>query len=197
MQTKNLPGECQHCGEPISFPADVAGTTSVCPHCRQPTELVLALPSGNDSSGRTKAIVFTVILLVILLGGIGGAVLALQRAQRMSARLQASRAREVSPASSPSSDSFAAAGFRVSPVKVEQGQGNATAYAVGSIGNLANRQRHGVRVELDLFDANGGKVGKAQDSRPTLDPNEEWQFRAMITVPRTVSAKITAITADH
>jgi len=193
MQTKSLPGECQHCGGPLVFPADEIGTTSVCRHCGQPTELRLALPPGTGSSGRAKAVGFTVILLVILLGGLGGAIWALKRAQRMSARLQAARAGSVSPMVSQSADAFAAAGFRVGPVRLEKASGSATGHAVGTIANLLNRQRLGVRVELDLLDARGDQVGVATDYQPALKPNAEWQFRAMVSEKQAVAARIVAI----
>jgi hypothetical protein len=193
MQTKKLWGECQHCGGMIEFQADVVGTTADCPHCGQPTELMLALPPETGSSGRTKAIVFAVIMVVILLGGVGGAMLALKRAQLLAAQNQQVLAPVAVQTQAKPADPLAALGFRASPVSLDKGRGTSVVYAVGTIGNLANRQRFGVRVELDLFDPNGGKVGSATDYRSTLEPNEEWRFRALVVEKKAVSAKIASI----
>lgn len=196
MQTKNLRGECQHCGGVMEFPAEAVGTTAACPHCGQPTELMLALPPESESSGRTKAIVFIVIALVILLGGLGGAVLALKRAQRLSNRQPVTAANSSTNTLAKPVDSFAAIGFRVSPVTLDKGEGSSLVYAVGMIGNLANRQRFGVRVELELRNANGIKVGNATDYRPTLELKEEWRFRALVVEKKATSAKILTIKED-
>ena len=196
MQTKKLLGECQQCGGMIEFQADAVGTMTDCPLCGQPTELMLALPSETDSSGRTKAIVFAVILLVILLGGVGGAMVALKRAQRLSAQRQQALAPVAAQTQAKPADPFAAIGFRTTPVSLDKGQGSSVVYAVGTIGNLTNRQRFGVRVELELLDATGNKVGNATDYRPTLEPNQEWRFRALVVEKKAASVKIAAIKED-
>jgi hypothetical protein len=196
MQTKKLRGECQNCGGAMEFPAEATGTTAECPHCGQATELMLALPPEAGSPMRAKAITFTVIAIVILLGGLGGTVLALKRAQRISTRQQ----QAVSPAgertASKLADPFAATGFRVSPVTLDKGKGSSVVYAVGTIGNLANHQRFGVRVELELLDAAGNKVGNATDYRATLEPKEEWRFRALVVEKNAVSARIATVKED-
>jgi hypothetical protein len=196
MPMKNLQGECQQCGRPIEFLADAVGTTTDCPHCGQPTELMLALPPEHQASGRTKAIVFTFIALVILMGGVGGTMLALNRARRMTAQQQGDRDMATPPAPSEPADALAGIGFRASPVTLDKGQGSSIVYAVGTVGNLTNRQRFGVRVEVELLDAAGDKVGSATDYRPTLEPNEEWRFRALVVEKKAVSARVAAIKED-
>ena len=79
---KFLKGECQHCGGHIEFPAEAVGTTTDCPHCGKTTDLLLAVPK-IESSVPTKAIVYTVIAIVILVGGLIGAQIALKRAKRL------------------------------------------------------------------------------------------------------------------
>ena len=81
--TKNILGECQHCGGQFEFPAEQAGLMGNCPHCGQPTELLLATPPEAESPGARKATVFIIIAVVILAGGLIGATLALKRAQRL------------------------------------------------------------------------------------------------------------------
>src|SRR5215813_4814695 len=78
---KYLKGECAHCGGPIGFPADSIGSTSNCPHCGQPTELMLARPKEEPSLPR-KTIVWTVITALILVVGLLGAIVALHIAEK-------------------------------------------------------------------------------------------------------------------
>jgi len=196
MPTKNLRGECQHCGGALEFPAEATGTTAECPHCGQLTELLLALPPETGSPLRTKAIIFAVIAVVILLAGVGGTMLALKRAQRMSARQQEALAQATAQTPPKPPDPFAAIGFRASPVTLAKGEGSSIVYALGTIENLANRQRFGVRVELELLDAAGNKVGNATDYRPTLELKEEWRFRALVVEKKAASARIVAIKED-
>lgn len=193
MQTKNLQGECQHCRGMFEFQAETAGTTAACPHCGQPTEMMPVLPADTESPMRTKAVVFTVIALVILLGELGGTLWALKRAKRISQRpAEAASASQTQPA-----DPFAAAGFRVSPVTLEKGQASSLVHAVGTITNTANRSRFGLRVELELLDDAGNRVGSATDYRATLDPNTEWRFRALVVEKKAAAAKIAAIKEDQ
>ncbi len=80
QQTKNVQGQCQQCGGPFHFPAEGIGTVINCPHCGQPTELMLARPPDEPTIPR-RAIVWTAVTVIILVGGLGGAIYALKRAQ--------------------------------------------------------------------------------------------------------------------
>ena len=170
LKIKNLRGVCQHCGGPIEFHAEAAGTTADCPHCSQPTELMLAQPPEEDSPLRTKAIVFAIIAVVILIGGLVGASIALKRAKRLRAEQGTIAAKPTEPAAR--LDPFAQNGFRVSSVSLGKGQGSSLVYAVGSIVNTTNRQRFGVKVELDLFDAAGVKVSMASDYQKVMEKGD-------------------------
>ena len=197
MQTKKLRGECQQCGQLIEFEAEAVGTMGTCPYCGQETELMLALPPDDGSPARTKAIIFTIIVLVILVIGGGGMVMALKRAQRLKAQKQESVAAPVFQTPPKPVDPLAAAGFRASAVTLDQGEGSSIVYAVGTIGNLTNRQRFGVRVELELLDASSNKVGNASDYRATLEPNEEWRFRALVVEKKTASARVLTVSEQR
>jgi len=181
----------------MEFEAEATGTTATCPQCGQLTELLLTLPPAAGSSIRTKAIVFTVIALVILLAGLGGALWALKRAQRISSRQQAVSSEAGQPLPPNAVDSFASSGFRVSLVALEKGEGSSIVHAVGTIANTTSRQRFGVRVELELLDANGKKVGNATDYRATLEPRVEWRFRALVVAKNAVAARVGAIKEDQ
>ena len=191
MKIKNLRGECEHCSGPIEFHAEHVGTTANCPHCEQPTELMLVQPPEEGSPLRTKAIVFTAIVAVIVIGGIVGASVALKRAKRMRAEQPQTITKTEEPTAS--LDPFARNGFRVSPVTLSKGQGSSIVYATGSISNTTIRQRFGVKVELELLDATGMKVGMASDYKSVMEAGAEWSYRALVVEKKTVSAKVAAV----
>ncbi len=187
--TKNILGECQQCGGQFEFPAERAGLTGDCPHCGQPTELLLATPPEAESPGARKATVFIIIAVVILAGGLIGATLALKRAQRLVTKpAVAAPAAIFQPP-----DPFTAQGFRVSPVTLEHTPGSKLVHAQGTIVNTTNRQRFGVKVELDLFDASGQRIASAADYVGVIEPNAQWKFRVLVVEAKAASAKIAVI----
>lgn len=192
LKIKNLRGECQHCGKPIEFHAEHVGTTAECPHCGQQTELLLAAPPEEESPVRKKAIVFTIIAVLILGGGLIAASLALKRARRLQAERQQAVPVEIAKPVVPPNP-FAGQNFRVSPVTLAPEQGSAIVYAVGTIVNTTNRPRFGVKVELELFDDTGNKLGNASDYQKVLEANAEWKFRALVVDKRARSVKVAAI----
>ncbi len=74
---KHLKGHCQACGGHIEFPAEGIGTTAECPHCSQATELLLAAPPEEPTIPR-RTIIWTGVTVLLLLLGLGGAILALK-----------------------------------------------------------------------------------------------------------------------
>jgi len=205
-RTSYLKGECQHCRGHIEFPVETIGTVASCPHCGQATELLLPAPPVEPSVPR-KALVWAVVAALILGGGLGGALWALRYAQRLAARRggRAPVANAV-PAAPPRGqvaqpaanvDQGAVNGFRVSEVALEKTAGSSLVYATGTVKNVSARQRFGVKVELDLFDAAGAKVGKAKDYQQVQEPGSEWHFKALIVESKARSAKLAAITEDQ
>ena len=80
--TKRLRGPCSHCGVDIEYPAELIGTMRQCPYCRKETELVLATPP-QASAVPARIIVFTIIAVAILLGGLIGSFYALRKTQSL------------------------------------------------------------------------------------------------------------------
>jgi hypothetical protein len=192
LKIKNLRGQCQQCGGPIEFHAEHAGTSAACPHCGELTELLLAAPVDETSPVRRKAVVFTIIAVLILVGGLVGSAVALKRAKRLQAERQGP---EATLAGNPvaAAAPFAAQAFRVSEIKLEPRPGSSLAYANGTITNLANRQRFGVQVELELYSAAGEKLGVANDYIQVLEPGAEWSFRALVGVSQAATAQVVRI----
>jgi hypothetical protein len=204
MATKYLKGECQQCGGQLEFPALAVGTVIDCPHCGQPTELLLAAPPVESAVPR-KAIVWTLVAVLILGLGVIGSLAALKRAQKWAAlQKQAAPSQASGGATNSHSgtnvetlDPAAQAGFRASEARLQQTPGSSLVYAVGTITNRAARQRFGMKVELDLFDAAGQKVGSAKDYQGVLEPKGEWHFKALVVESKAASAKIASVREDQ
>jgi hypothetical protein len=191
--TKRLKGVCSECGGSIEFPAELVGTMSQCPRCRTQTELLLAAPPEEPAVPR-KVIIWTVVAIVILAAGVIVPVAGLKHYARLVVR-QRDQARAA--ASARATEAAALAGFEVSAISIERGQGNSGTYAVGTVLNNSNRQRSGVTVELDLLDAGGQKVGIAKGSRPALDPGAKWEFKVSVGNAKAASARLAAIKEEQ
>ena len=151
-----------------------------------------------ESSLPTRAIAYTVIALVILIGGLIGAQIALKRAQRLaSEKSTASAAPALQPAPPPAADPATKAGFRISAITLEKTDGSSLVYAVGTLRNASARRRFSVKIELDLLDETGTKVGSAKDYQQTLEPKGEWRFRALVVGSKVASAKLASIAEDQ
>ena len=206
-QTKYLKCACQHCGGRIEFPADVIGQLVDCPHCQQRTELTLAPPPEADTpEGPAKGQSWRVAGVVILLIGVIGVAVGMMWLKRIAQRKQrpATAAASVA-AEKPSSPQSAPAADRsktstdtltVSPIVLDKAKGTLI-YATGRVKNGSDRQRFGVKVELDLFDKADLKVGTASDYLPVLEPKAEWHFKALVIEPKAASAKLASIREDQ
>jgi len=104
-------------------------------------------------------------------------------------------AKQASP--SPAADPTLKDGFRISTITLEKTPGSSLVYAVGTIRNESARRRFGVKVELDLLDETGKKVGSAKDYQQALDPKADWRFRALVVGSKVASAKLASITEDQ
>jgi len=83
--SKQLLGKCEHCGAGFHFPALSIGEQAPCPHCGQPTELALA-PVAEQPTVPRRALIWTLVAVLILGGGVYGAMVALKRAQNWAAQ---------------------------------------------------------------------------------------------------------------
>ncbi len=158
---------------------------------------MLARPR-DESSIPGKTIAWTVAAVLILGLGLIGAIVALHIAEQRVKPKQEQIATEPSPTpatnAEPAPDEPAVkADFRASPIKLEKGQGTSLVYAIGTLTNAANRQRFGVKVELDLLDDAGQKIGGAKDYQQVIEPHGEWQFKALVVDSKAKSARLASI----
>jgi hypothetical protein len=92
---------------------------------------------------------------------------------------------------------FAArSGFEIGPIALEATPGSSLVYAVGTIRNPADRQRFGVRIELDLLDASGTKIGTAKDYQGVLEAKGQWRFKALVLESHAASAILGSISEE-
>ena len=90
--------------------------------------------------------------------------------------------------------------LKVSQITLDQpkgAKGSRLVYVTGILKNESDHQRFGVRVEFDLLDATGNKVGSATEYRQSLEPRATWQFRAIVTDKRATGAKLATVKEDE
>jgi hypothetical protein len=184
---------CQRCNEHIEFPSEGIGATIQCPHCGEQTALI-PLPGKNPV---TVVLIVGGTLIAILVFIAVGATFYLSRSSQPTAT-ETTPVQNATPQTQ--ADSSASAGeftnvndFKVSKIKLRKTEGSSLVYAVGTVKNDTNRQRFGVKIQLDLFDAQDVKIGSASDYVQILDPHKDWQFKALLTDPKTVSAKLVTV----
>ena len=182
---------CRHCAGHIEFPAAAAGDTIACPHCGQPTELPAPPPSKRAAQSR---------MILSLVGlGIVGIALALLFVKRPAP--VAAPEKIISAATNPPAvkivEENTANGFALSALTLEKMPGSSLTYVTGTIRNLTDRQRFGVKAEFNLFATNGLAAGKAADYAPTLEKNGVWKFKALVMESKAASATLNSIREDQ
>jgi hypothetical protein len=196
-RSKHITGECQHCGGHVEFLVEHIGMTAPCPHCGKETELLLATPA-DDSSAPRKMLWWTIAAIVILVLGLGASLVALKQAQAWAARRRQAAGVAATTSTNPASENVATEqneqnGFKVSTITLEKAPGTSLVYAVGTVRDVLGKQRFGVRLELDLFDATNQKLGTAKDYQQVLEPGAEWRFKALVVQTKATSARLATV----
>ena len=206
---KYLKAECQHCGVHIEFPADHIGMVVPCPACSKETELLLPTPPEEPTLPR-RVLVYTGVAVLILVLGLIATLIGLKRAERWASRrakpviTEPGLAMATNERSQPSEsatnaqpDTAVQNGFEVSPVELQKASGSSLVYAVGKVKNTLDKQRFGVRVELELLNADGQKVGTGRDYRQVLEPGAQWEFKALVMDSKAASARVAEIKEEQ
>jgi hypothetical protein len=183
--TAYLKCECQKCGQCIEFPSSGAGELVDCPHCGEQTKLF----STSAKPARKIAVLAGSIFLVLI---VAGALLYWSRARKPYVPPPIITTQAVT--NIPSPKTFVQMDdFNISKITLKKTEGSGLVYAVGTVKNTATHQRFGVKIELDLLDAQDNQIGSTSDYIEVLEPNKEWQFRALLTDPKAVTAKLIKI----
>ncbi len=187
-QTKRLTGVCGECGGSITFQAELIGTVATCPRCGKQTELRLEAPPEEPGLPR-KVVIGTAISVGVLVAALIGTVVGLKHFEKLASR-QRDRAADAAAAN----EGAVPAGFEVSAIALEQGDGGNGLFAVGTVVNSSNRRRSKVTVELDLLDAGGQTLQVVRAFRPLLEPGAKWEIRLPVAgEAKPVSARLAAI----
>src|SRR6185437_12449500 len=83
--------------------------------------------------------------------------------------------------------------FNISKISLQKSEGSGLVYAVGTIKNTLDRQRFGVRIQLNSLDEHDQNIGVVSDYVPVIEAHKEWQFKALLTQPATVRVTIADI----
>jgi hypothetical protein len=176
----------------------MAGMKIDCPHCHFATLLPAAAPAAPAVAPRRSPLP-QVLAIVIVLGAAGYG-------------LWHSRAQPPPPAPLPpqpvlrptvTASNAATAlvvnqwhGMEAGSVTLEKATQGNLVYAVGKVHNTTAQQKFGVKVQVDLFDGQGVKIGSANDYAASLDAGKDWHFRALVVDHGAVKARIADITED-
>lgn len=200
-KTKYLKCSCQHCAGHIEFPADAAGMAVSCPHCGQKTEL--SIPAGQNEAeageDRQTAAGWMMAAVTILLVVASGGFFYWKKGKTETA---ASRPRTNTTAgalvpAAPRPGFFFTNRLAIGGITLEKSKSSSVVYALGQIKNESDDQRFGLKVELDLLDGSGSKIGTATDYLAILEPRKDWHFRALVLDARAVSARLASIKEDQ
>lgn len=87
--------------------------------------------------------------------------------------------------------------FAIAAYKLEQAKGSSLVYVTGKLRNLAGRQRFGIKLAFDLFDANDTPIGKATDYHPMFEPHTDWTFKALVLDSKSATARFNSIREEQ
>jgi hypothetical protein len=86
--------------------------------------------------------------------------------------------------------------FALLPFALEKTPGSSLVYIIGTVRNLTDHQRFGVKLEFWLLDTNDQAIGSATDYQSVLEPRGEWRFKALVMESKAMSARLSSIVED-
>jgi hypothetical protein len=179
--------ECEHCGGHIEFPTGSVGAAVNCPHCGNPTTLRV-----GPRSRKTRVLIGIIIAMLAVIGASSFFAVKSKR-DRERAEPDPKARSESSQTTRPEEPGKVLNQFRITKVRIEKPEKSSLVYVLGSVKNLANHQRFGVKIDLDLLDAAGGKMGTATDYTSVIEQDHEWHFKALVTERDIVSAEVSEV----
>jgi hypothetical protein len=203
--------DCPHCGQKTLLAVEVASRLQAAAPPDDHAELD-PTPNAPAPTPRRLGKIAVIAAVVVLLGASGfGFWFVKNRAGKDSTTGNAPAATTPPAPSDPSADIASPAGtppaaastpkslddFKIVNVTLEKGKGTSLVHAVGALKNASDHQRFGIKLELDLLDDQGNKVGTAKDYRAVLEPREAWRFRALVLDNRATSARFASVEEDQ
>lgn len=177
---------CQICGGSIEFPSDGIGERVKCPHCGEQTELNSTPVDAPPKPGGKFAVVAGTVLILCLLTAA-----AVMLFWRMKPEVSAPNIAMPVVTNAAVPETFTELNdFKVGRITLKKTEGSGLVYAVGTVKNDTSRQRFGVRIQVEMLDDQDNKIGSASDYIEVLQPGKDWQFKALLTDPKTVRATL-------
>jgi hypothetical protein len=174
---------CQKCGDALEFPSSALGEVVDCPHCGEQTKLVLTPAKSVGKLAINTGLVLSVLTLVASSMGIYWR-MTQKPGPSLGHATQTSTKAAIPKAFIEMND------FQIGEITLKKADGSGLVYAQGTVTNVTDRQRFGVKIELDLFNEHDDKIGNASDYLAVLEPHKAWQFNALLTEPKTAKAKL-------
>jgi hypothetical protein len=86
--------------------------------------------------------------------------------------------------------------LKASPAELAKAETGNLTYAVGTLRNNSDHVRYGVKVEIDLFDAQDAKIDSTSDYVASIIPGKEWKFRALVLKHNATRAQLVKVTEE-
>jgi hypothetical protein len=213
---------CGNCGEIIKYLPGAAGQTVECPKCKQRSQLPvlspaepLDIPRGSlpkcpdcgaplDPHDITCAACDRRRAKFALLWGLGSALALLAVGFVALAALNQPLHTKPPPAPpKPPATTILAQpvppppkslnDLRVGKFYLQQQRGSPLILAVGEVLNVSQNLHYHVRVNLDLFDAKGTRIGAVTDVNNLIRPGDRWRVLAKVADSRAVAVRLAGI----
>ena len=182
---------CQKCSEQIEFSPGQSGELIDCPHCSGQTILISTAEKIPVKPGGKLPIIIGSVLFVLILAT-AGVILYRSRISKQADVQPITPTKAITNAAI--LDAFTEIKeFGISPIILKKSDDGGLVYAVGTVKNNTSRQRFGVKIELDLLNKQDEKFGSASDYIAELEPQGEWQFKALLTDLKAVKARLSNI----
>ena len=168
----SLKAGCQTCGGRIAFPAEAAGSVVNCPHCGGKTELIVVASVAPVSRLKRRA--------WMIAGASAAAVGLLARLFVVFGKLERGNGEEV----------------ELNRFELRPANGGEPACVAGKIINHTSARFYSVKVEFDLFDKDGKPAGSAAEYLAILEPQDTWDFKAVVSHSDVVTVKLAKLAKE-
>ncbi len=175
-------------------------TQKKCPDCGGAVNSDSSCPAClTKQQQNRKYIVLAGALIVVLIAGVVFAVMRTHKIARAKETAAAAAASNSGPGhifilTAPANDpSRATNDLWPRHFVLERRRGSDFAVAVGDVENLSQRIRYGLKVDIELLDRNGHKIGTVNDTITHLAPNAVWHVIASTSDTNAINARFAGI----
>jgi hypothetical protein len=185
---------CPACGGHIEFPAEYVGDKVPCPHCL--AEVVLV--QSGERKGRLLLWITAASLAVLVLAAAAFGLVAARR-KPVVTPIDPTDNHPVLPRPPPPSTNEPAQAhpdLSVGRYELKKAKEGGLQFVVGSISNRSAAQYFSLKVEFDLFKADGQSAGTASDLVSDLAPHTTWNFRATVLEKGVIRVQLVKVSGE-